>query len=300
MNLFDQLVQQALTNIPDLAPLQVVVEKELIHHDIMRILSESGMLQGLCFIGGTCLRTCYGSRRLSEDLDFTGGADFKREDFAALKDNLIASLNEKYGLQVDVSEPTLEEGNVETWKLRVQTRPEARSLPAQKIHIDICAIPSYQPKPMTLLNPYGVDMGTEGLIVNAQSLEEIFVDKLLAFALRRGRIKNRDLWDIAWLRQRAVVPAYTLAEQKLADHMTNAEVLFKQGNERMASLDLELTRQDFQNEMRRFLPLQVVSQTVENLAFWEYVVTTVKEHFNALKTQLGEQGRSTNSSAFLM
>lgn len=300
MNLFDQLVQQALTNIPDLAPLQVVVEKELLHHDIMRILSESGMLQGLCFIGGTCLRTCYGSRRLSEDLDFTGGVDFKREDFAALKENLIASLNEKYGLQVDVSEPTREEGNVETWKLRVQTRPEARNLPAQKIHIDICAIPSYQPRPMTLLNPYGVDMGTEGLIINAQSLEEIFVDKLLAFALRRGRIKNRDLWDIAWLRQRAVAPAYALAEQKLADHMTTAEVLFKQGDERMASLDLELTRQDFQNEMRRFLPLQVVSQTVENLAFWEYVVTTVREHFNALKTQLGDQDRGTNNSAFLM
>lgn len=300
MNLFDQLVQQALTNIPDLAPLQVVVEKELLHHDIMRILSESGMLQGLCFIGGTCLRTCYGSRRLSEDLDFTGGVNFKREDFAALKENLIASLNEKYGLQVDVSEPTREEGNVETWKLRVQTRPEARNLPAQKIHIDICAIPSYQPKPMTLLNPYGVDMGTEGLIVNAQSLEEIFVDKLLAFALRRGRIKNRDLWDIAWLRQRAVTPAYALAEQKLADHMTTAEVLFKQGDERMASLDLELTRLDFQNEMRRFLPLQVVSQTVESLAFWEYVVTTVREHFNALKTHLGGQDRRTSHAEFLM
>ncbi|MFK3818237.1 nucleotidyl transferase AbiEii/AbiGii toxin family protein [Pseudomonas sp. NPDC089407] len=300
MTLFDRLVQQALTNIPDLAPLQVVVEKELLHHDIMRILSESGMLQGLCFIGGTCLRTCYGSRRLSEDLDFTGGVNFNRKGFAALKENLIASLNEKYGLQVDVSEPTREEGNVETWKLRIQTRPEARNLPAQKIHIVICAIPSYQPRPMTLLNPYGVDMGTEGLIINAQSLEEIFVDKLLAFALRRGRIKNRDLWDIAWLRQRAVAPAYTLAEQKLADHMTTAEVLFKQGDERMASLGLELTRQDFQNEMRRFLPLQVVSQTVENLAFWEYVVTTVREHFNALKTQLSNQDRGTNNSAFLM
>lgn len=300
MNLFDRLVQQALTNIPDLAPLQVVVEKELLHHDIMRILSESGMLQGLCFIGGTCLRTCYGSRRLSEDLDFTGGMNFNRKDFAALKENLIASLNEKYGLQVDVSEPTRAEGNVETWKLRIQTRPEARNLPAQKIHIDICAIPSYQPRPMTLLNPYGVDMGTEGLIINAQSLEEIFVDKLLAFALRRVRIKNRDLWDIAWLRQRAVAPAYALAEQKLADHMTTAEVLFKQGDERLASLGLELTRQDFQNEMRRFLPLQVASQTVENLAFWEYVVTTVREHFNALKTQLGNQHRGTSNSAFPM
>ncbi len=300
MNLFDQLVQQALTNTPDLAPLQVVVEKELLHHDIMRILSESGLLQDLCFIGGTCLRTCYGSRRLSEDLDFTGGADFRREDFAELKENLIANLNDKYGLQVDVSEPTREEGNVDTWKLRVQTRPEARSLPAQKIHIDICAIPSYQPKPMTLLNPYGVDMGTEGLIVNAQSLEEIFVDKLLAFALRRGRIKNRDLWDIAWLRQRAVTPAYELAERKLGDHMTTAKAFLQQGGERVASLELEQTKRDFQNEMRRFLPLQVVTQTVENQAFWEYVVMTVRDHFNELKTYFGDQDRGTSESIFLM
>lgn len=54
MNLFDQLVQHALGNTPELASLQVVVEKELLHHDIMRILSESGLLQRLCFIGGTC------------------------------------------------------------------------------------------------------------------------------------------------------------------------------------------------------------------------------------------------------
>ncbi|MDD2110454.1 nucleotidyl transferase AbiEii/AbiGii toxin family protein [Pseudomonas asiatica] len=300
MNLFDQLVQQALTNTPDLAPLQVVVEKELLHHDIMRILSETGLLQDLCFIGGTCLRTCYGSRRLSEDLDFTGGADFKREDFAALKENLIASLNDKYGLQVDVSEPTREEGNVDTWKLRVQTRPEARSLPAQKIHIDICAIPSYQPKPMTLLNPYGVDMGTEGLIVNAQSLEEIFVDKLLAFTLRRGRIKNRDLWDIAWLRQRTVTPAYELAERKLGDHATTVEVFLQQGEERVASLGQEQTQRDFQKEMRRFLPLQVVTQTVDNRAFWEYVVQTVRDHFSELRTHLSHKGRDGGDLTFLM
>ena len=42
-------------------------------------LSDSGLLQKLCFIGGTCLRACYGSSRLSEDLDFTGGAHFNRE-----------------------------------------------------------------------------------------------------------------------------------------------------------------------------------------------------------------------------
>jgi hypothetical protein len=35
-----------------------------------------------------------------------------------------------------------------------------------------------------LINPYGVDMGTNGLIIQAQSREEIYTDKLLEFALR--------------------------------------------------------------------------------------------------------------------
>ncbi|MFK0313027.1 nucleotidyl transferase AbiEii/AbiGii toxin family protein [Pseudomonas sp. NPDC090233] len=300
MNLFDQLVQQALNNTPELAPLQVVVEKELLHHDIMRILSEAGLLQDLCFIGGTCLRTCYGSRRLSEDLDFTGGAHFKREDFSALKESLVNKLNDKYGLQVDVSEPTRDEGNVDTWKLRVQTRPEARNLPAQKIHIDVCAIPSYQRKPMTLLNPYGVDMGTDGLIVNAQTLEEIFVDKLLAFALRRGRIKNRDLWDLAWLRQRAVTPAYEFAAAKLRDHATTVEWFIQQGSARVANLGLEKTQREFQAEMRRFLPSQVVTQTVDNPAFWSYVTQSVTEQFGELRAYLETKGNAGHSPTFLM
>ena len=73
MNLFDQLVTEALRNQPNLSSLRIVVEKELLHHDILRTLSQNNLLADLTFIGGTCLRTCYGSIRLSEDLDFTGG-----------------------------------------------------------------------------------------------------------------------------------------------------------------------------------------------------------------------------------
>lgn len=73
MSLFDRLVDHALKAKADLAPLRVVVEKELLHHDILREMSSAGLLDRLTFIGGTCLRACYGSSRLSEDLDFTGG-----------------------------------------------------------------------------------------------------------------------------------------------------------------------------------------------------------------------------------
>ena len=84
MSLFDQLVDVALRTRADLSPLRPVVEKELLHHDILREVSEAGLLAGLTFIGGTCLRACYGSARLSEDLDFTGGSDFRRGDLAGL------------------------------------------------------------------------------------------------------------------------------------------------------------------------------------------------------------------------
>ena len=276
MTLFDQLVDQAIGNHAELANLRVVVEKELLHHDIMLVLSEAGLLEKLCFIGGTCLRACYGSNRLSEDLDFTGGADFNRDDFAQLRAILIERLQTKYSLQVDVSEPSKESGNVDTWKLRVQTRPDARHLPAQRIHIDICAIPSYMSRPRTLLNPYGVDMGTQGLILNAEALEEIYVDKILAFALRQGRIKSRDLWDLLWLKQQKIDPALDLLATKLNDHKVAAIVFLEKAAQHSAMLVNDpQVKTDFRTEMRRFLPIQLVEQTVNDDRFWAYLIDEI-------------------------
>ena len=114
MNLFDEIVNQALSQNAELTSLRVVVEKELLHHDILLAISDAGLLQNLCFIGGTCLRACYGSNRLSEDLDFTGGTNFKRETLTELKTVLVDKLQKKYGLSVQVSEPRKETGNVDT------------------------------------------------------------------------------------------------------------------------------------------------------------------------------------------
>lgn len=56
----------------------------------------------------------------------------------------------------------------------------------------MCAIPSHDPRPMMLRNLYGIDLGTSGLILKAQSREEILADKIIALASRENRIKNRD------------------------------------------------------------------------------------------------------------
>lgn len=294
MSLFDALVDEAMSNQSALVPLRVVVEKELIHHDILREMSEAGLLAGLTFIGGTCLRLCYGSNRLSEDLDFNGGFDFTREQLVDLGGVLQNHLQRKYDLAVTVAAPVRETGNVATWKLKVVTRPGQRDLPAQRINVDVCAMPSHESRPMVLRNHYGVDMGTSGLIINAQSREELLADKLVALALRPNRLKNRDLWDIAWLRQQGVILPLPLIPLKLQDRGLGTGMFLEQLARRHDALENNAeVFQRFRSELRRFLPADVVARTVEQPAFWEYVVTSVSEEAERVRQFLaGERDLS--------
>lgn len=278
MSLFDQLVDQALQTRADLSPLRSVVEKELLHHDILREMAAAGLLAGLTFIGGTCLRACYGSSRLSEDLDFTGGNEFRRGDLAELGNVLTHRLKGRYGLPVRVSEPVKTGGNVSTWKLVIETRPGQRHLPAQRINLDICGIPSHDPRPMMLRNLYGIDLGTSGLILQAQSREEILADKVIAVAFRENRIKNRDLWDIGWLTQQSVeLPAH-LIPVKIRDHDREAAAFVTSLEARLAALRTQSdVRLEFIKEMRRFLPVAAVRQTIEKASYWGYLTEIVAE-----------------------
>ncbi len=276
MNLFDRLVSEALQGVAELAPLRAVVEKELLHHDVLREMSNAGLLAELTFIGGTCLRACYGSSRLSEDLDFTGGLSFTQGQLADLGKLLTDRLHAKYGLPVVVSDPVREGAAVATWKMRVTTRPSRRGLPVQRITIDICAIPSYDPRPMMLRNPYGVAMGTSGLILQAESREEILADKLVALALRPNRIKNRDVWDIVWLKQQGILLPLPLMPPKLQDHCCGQQEFMERLESRLRLLAEDPSVQlDFKKEMARFLPAGLVAATVEHRDFWSYLVATI-------------------------
>ena len=287
MNLFDQLVGEALRSRADLTTLRPVVEKELLHHDILREMSGAGLLASLTFIGGTCLRACYGSPRLSEDLDFTGGSGFNREDLSDLAVVLTERLRTRYGLPVSISEPLKTGGNVSTWKLTIETRAGQRHLPAQRIHLDICAIPSHVPRPMVLRNLYGIDLGTSGLILQAQSREEILADKMIALAFSENRMKNHDVWDIAWLVQQGVALPAELIPLKIRDHRREKAEFASLLQSRSAALKQEpQLREDFLKEMRRFLPAVTVRDTLENLSWWTYLTQVIEEQVRLALAQL--------------
>ncbi len=269
MHAFDSLVSQVISQNIEYPTLRTVIEKELLHYDILRAMNSAGFLKTLTFMGGTCLRDCHGSPRLSEDLDFTGGFDFSKYDMAELGNIIQHSIDEKYSLPVTVTEPTKESGNTETWKIKVITRPERPDLPAQKINIDICMLPSHEKKASMLKNPYGIDMGTDGVLLYAESLAEILCDKLIAFARRPNRVKNRDLWDIHWLSKKNVALKKDLLGQKLNDRKISESEFWVQYNERCNQI--KSGQKDFLFEMRRFLMPSAFTEQFVSQMWWDYL-----------------------------
>ncbi len=284
MNLFDQLTTEALKNTPELGLLRPVVEKELLHHDILRELADFGVLSALVFMGGTCLRACYGSVRLSGDLDFYGGTDFQPGDLRGFPEHLQTVLMEKYGLPVEVRIPkSTTEGKVDTWKVPIVTRPERPDLPAQRIHLDICALPALDPRPLVLRNPYGVELGTSGLILQAASREEILADKFVALALRRGRIKYRDLWDIHWLTQATVTlrPEWVMKKAEL--HGVSPPDFRANLSDRLHALAGEAEHaRGLLSELRRFLPAAQIRNRIDQPTFWTYLLQLLREQAEPL------------------
>ena len=275
MSTFDTLVEQVIAQNPEYPTLRTVIEKELLHHDILRAMNGAGFLKSLTFMGGTCLRNCHGSPRLSEDLDFTGGFDFSKNDMSELGSVIQKSIGEKYELPVTVTEPTKESGNTETWKIKIITRPERSDFPAQKINIDICMLPSHERKISMLRNAYGVDMGTDGTLLHAESLSEILCDKMIAFARRPNRVKNRDLWDIHWLSQKNIAPKKDLLLQKLDDRKINEADFWTQYKERIEQI--KNRQKDFIFEMRRFLAPSAFSEQFASEIWWEYLLNLLEE-----------------------
>lgn len=270
-------IRQIVQANPEYAAITPVIEKEILHHDIMDVLIKQGAMQTLTFIGGTSLRMCYNSARLSEDLDFNGGHDFKPADFDGLELEIQKYLQNKYETPVWVNKPTEDkQGDTASWKISIIKDANRPDLPRQKMHIDVCAIPSFDVEKRPLLNHYNIVVPTEGILIPVQSLQETLADKLIALAYRARRIKPRDIWDIVWIKQRGVALSTDLVKKKLVARN-------KQTDDFRAALALQLgklmqddeVRDDFNMEMSRFIPRQIKERTLDNPEYWAYVQAEV-------------------------
>ncbi len=257
-----------------------VIEKELLHYEILDSLDQHGYLDHLHFQGGTCLRLCYGSERYSEDLDFAGGTAFTAAELAGIGQIIQQGITNRYGVEVRVEPPSKSQQTdpltVDTWRISVETAPARPDLPRQRISIQVANVPAHtsQVRPLKVNYPELPASYSQTLVV-AEAPEEICADKLKAF-ITSGFIRYRDIWDLRWL---SVQPNFnddqldTLLAHKLSDYQ--AQERFQTGLIRLRDLDLIVNSRDFNVQLSRFLPAPTVARTIARPAFRASLVEEV-------------------------
>ena len=288
---FAQLVNQAMQS-TTVSHMRAVIEKELLHYDILFALEKGGLLDQLVFQGGTSLRLCYGGNRFSEDLDFAGGKISASADLADIKSCIEKYIGKRYGLEVTVKEPKeLKEDpqyadlSIEKWQVAVVTSPEYKDLPKQKIKLEIANVPAYTKDPLPLLVNYDfLPDGYSDTLILTETLDEVMADKIISLPATTRYVRHRDIWDLAWLQQQGAQLNIDLVRNKIADYKLDAyEVMLSGLIERLPAL---VSSGEFISEMKRFLPTDVFERTLAKEKFKIYLSNTLLILFRSVESQL--------------
>ncbi len=261
-----------VTTNPEFQGMEVIVEKELLHYELLHLLRRGGWLDQLVFQGGTALRLFHGSARLSEDLDFSGGPDFSAERMTGLAGYLEDSLSQQtHGLDVSVRSPkTIHrlpgEIGVSTWRIDIAIEPRQKHIPRQRVKIDIDNTLSYTKETRQIRKNYN-ELPDYNLMVHVQSEEEILAGKIVAFSnsiMTRDHPRYRDIWDMNWLRARTGL-RLDLLDSKMKEYNGSPDFI-----ERASSRVVEIVRSSaFTAEMSRFLLPGTVVETLDNSHFMD-------------------------------
>lgn len=290
----------------ELGAMRPVVEKELLHYEIFYALDRSHLLDTITFQGGTSLRLCRGADRFSEDLDFAGGKDFRHEQMQALSECLIHHVGEKFGLHITVKEPKeappSEPILVGRWVVSIQTAPENRAMPHQRIKLEITNVPAYSRELRPLQLNYPSLIGLPQVLVNTESIDELLADKLIALPtsvctvspsgrtqLTPGRIRHRDIWDLAWLKGKGARLKPDWVMDKIQDYGLHQYPLCLQRT--LQEVETIAHSSAFFNQMKRFVPSSAFQRTVGRPDHLRFMARSVAEELAAVADVLaGHQG----------
>jgi predicted nucleotidyltransferase component of viral defense system len=265
--------------------LQPVIEKELLHYEILTSLDKKRLLDGLVFQGGTCLRLCYGSERYSEDLDFAGGKQFDEASLLALKDVVEKQLTKRYNVTITVSHPKAFEqdraGNVivKKWQISVITAPDRPDIPKQRIKFEVANVAAHTQvvRPL-LLNYDNLPQGYSNVLVQTETLEEIAADKLVSLACA-SHIRYRDIWDLRWLklRPRFDLNAIKKIMHKKLDDYGVASSFCAVKTKLLDNLHDIVISKEFSDQMGRFLPAPTLSETLRRPQFLAHLESEIAQ-----------------------
>ncbi|MDN5842900.1 MAG: nucleotidyl transferase AbiEii/AbiGii toxin family protein [Alcaligenaceae bacterium] len=268
-------------NEPGRTHMRPVIEKELLHYDILFSLSQGKLLDTLTFQGGTSLRLCHGAPRFSEDLDFAGGHEFDIQGLRDIKGCLEDYLGSRYGLLIQVKEPraqTMGRSNegieVSKWQIGIQTAPERPDLPRQRIKLEVASIPAYTRELKGLARNYRfLPDGYSDVLIGVETIDEITADKLVSLPSCERYVRHRDIWDLRWLKQQGAQIDADLVASKIEDY---SESRYEEKLLDMIERLPEITAGTaFKSEMTRFLPQDVQTRTIGAPGFDQFLADEV-------------------------
>jgi predicted nucleotidyltransferase component of viral defense system len=276
---FNTLVELAMAA-GDYAHMRPVIEKELLHYDILHSLDRHRLLDHLVFQGGTCLRLCHGAPRFSGNLDFVGGTSFNATDLRALADCIERDIGQRYELEVIVKPPRSlqhdpDHGDirVDKWQISVITAPDRPDIPRQRIKLEVAVIPAWTREVNALKRNYDfLPDGYEDILIPSESLDEIMADKLISLINCRRFIRHRDIWDLRWLSQHGAKPNQALLKHKIEDY--RIENWPEWAEEMRANLPTIIHGKEFHSTLNRFIPIDVQSRTLARQGFLDHLTQT--------------------------
>jgi predicted nucleotidyltransferase component of viral defense system len=175
------------------------IAREYLQVLVLKAIYQSPYGRELSFMGGTCLRLCYGLKRYSEDLDFSHDAPTKAYSFVRLNRFIEGRLNER-GLSVGVAvkEPKTVDRSFIRFPLDSLGLAERKG---QKLHIKL-EIDNRPPAIRTDgREEYFLGRYNEVFPIIKHVERVLFAGKVLAILLR-PQLLGRDCYDLIWYLQR--------------------------------------------------------------------------------------------------
>jgi predicted nucleotidyltransferase component of viral defense system len=287
---FNFLVEQAM-RIPGRNHMRPVVEKELLHYDLLFCLDKEGLLDQLTFQGGTSLRLCYGSVRFSEDLDFVGGTAFSSQQLMPMKTCIEDYIGKRYQLEVTVKEPKELRTDpehlglkIDKWQIAIVTAPDRKDFPKQRIKIEIANIPAYSRQARSVQVNYNfLPDGYGDTLVMTETLDEIMADKLVSLVNTERYIRHRDIWDLRWLKQEGAKVNLAWIHHKIKDY--KVDHYFEKLDKTANNLQKIIHGKAFKDEMNRFIPTEVQERTLNKEKFYDFLTNEIRGLLDEVKQE---------------
>jgi predicted nucleotidyltransferase component of viral defense system len=260
-----------------------VIEKELLHYEILKAMAEGGYLDKLAFQGGTCLRLCYGAPRYSVDLDFAAGSSFIIEDLEGMGERITNALNRKFEVDARVKAPRMAKTNpaVYRWVVSVNTNLSRPDIPHQVVQIEATSVDSYTIHPREVLMNYeSLPVHLGDVIVNAETLDEIIADKIVSFVCS-NHVRYKDLWDLNWALTRPGLDwdlIKRLRDTKLDDYCEAAKY-DEHYNRVEQDLGTIIESDEMHNELKSYLPVSLFDRTLADRKYRNVMLTNLSEMY---------------------